>query len=96
MKRPHFTGRYARYRIRSPKRFISSSFRTHDIGRKGHTKRIAGRLKSIGNWATQAMLILKGDYNKGYRVRMVSGRPKVVHVRASRRAGAYYRSRPRR
>jgi len=95
VKKPHFTKRYARYRIRSPRRFIKSSFRTHDIGRPRHSKRIAGKLRSSGKWATQAMLITKGDYRKGYRVKMVSGRPKIVFVRASRRARAYWRRKRR-
>jgi hypothetical protein len=77
----HKTKRYVRYRIRDPKEFIKSSFRVHDIGRPGHSKRIAGRLKSTGEWATQAILISKEDYEKGYRVKIVNGRPTIVKVK---------------
>ena len=51
------TDRFERWRIRHPALFIPSSFRTHDIGRIGYSKRIAGRLRSNGNWATQSILI---------------------------------------
>lgn len=80
MKRPHFTKKYARYRIRSPKLFKKGSFRTQDIGRKGHSKRIAGILKS-GRWATQSMLISRRDYAKGMRVIKSYGRPAIVKLR---------------
>lgn len=80
MKRPHFTRMYARYRIRDPRRFVRSSFRTHDIGRSGHSKRLAGRLKSNGNWATQSILIAKKDYRKGYRVKKRYGRP-IIYIK---------------
>lgn len=73
-KKPHFTKRYARYRIRDPKRFKKSSFRAHDIGRKGHSKRIAGKLKKTGKWATQAILVTRKDYKKGVRVVKKRGR----------------------
>jgi len=59
----HFTEEYARLRIKEPKLFKKTSFRTHDIGRRGHTKRIAGRLKSTGKWETQAMLIPREEYS---------------------------------
>jgi hypothetical protein len=53
-------GKYVRIRVRNPRKFQRGSFRTHDIGRKGHSKRIAGKLKT-GPWATQAFLVLKSD-----------------------------------
>lgn len=74
----HLTRQHARYRIRSPSKFIKGSFRTHDIGRAGHSKRIAGKLKDTGEWATQSILIAKKDYLKGYRVRMKYNRPIIV------------------
>lgn len=55
-------GKYVRIRIKNPKRFVKSSFRTQDIGRKGHSKRIAGLLKSRKKWATQSILITKKDF----------------------------------
>ena len=57
----HKYGKYKRYRIRSPSKFKKGSFRTHDIGRKGHSKRIAGVLKKSGTWATQSILVKKGE-----------------------------------
>lgn len=60
----HETDRYIRVRIINPDRFIEGSFRTHDVGRKGHTKRIAGRLQSTGKWATQAWLFDKKQLPK--------------------------------
>lgn len=74
----HFTRRYVRFRIRSPRRFKRSSFRTQDIGRKGHSKRIAGRLKSTGKFATQSILVTRKDYRKGFRVRRKGGRPAIM------------------
>lgn len=53
----HKTRRFDRLRVREPSVFIKGSFRTHDIGRKGFSKRIAGRLKSTGRWATQSILV---------------------------------------
>lgn len=73
----HMTKRYVRYRIREPKDFVKNSFRTHDIGRVGHTKRIAGILKKSGKWATQAIIVNRKDYEQGLRVRMIRGRPVV-------------------
>lgn len=70
----HLTAHYARYRIKSPGAFRKGSFRTQDIGRKGHSKRIAGRLKKSGKWATQAILISRADYKKGTRVIKKRGR----------------------
>jgi len=75
------TKRYVRYRLHSPKKF--KEFRTHDIGRKGHSKRIAGKTKS-GKWLTQAILISKSDYEKGYRVKKKYGRPVIYRVKKRR------------
>jgi len=58
---PHFTDKFERWRIREPSEFIKGSFRTHDIGRKGFSKRIAGKLKKSGKWATQAILISRAE-----------------------------------
>lgn len=55
-------GKYYRVRVRSPSSFKKGSFRTHDMGRAGHSKRIAGKLKRSGRWATQAYLLSKQDF----------------------------------
>ena len=57
----HVTERFERHRIRDPNDFIEGSFRTHDIGKRGFSKRIAGRLKSTGEWATQSLLISRDE-----------------------------------
>jgi len=56
----HRTKGYVRYRIRSPKLFKKTSFRTLDIGRKKHHQLIRARLKSTGKYATQAVIVQKG------------------------------------
>ena len=68
MKAPHFTGGYARYRVRSPSDFQPGSFRTVDPGRPGHTKLVVGRLRGQSTTATQSILISRADYDRGYRV----------------------------
>ena len=61
LKKVHGTamniGKYWRIQILPPELFKRGSFRTHDIGRKGGHKRIAGILKSTGRWATQSFLL---------------------------------------
>jgi len=56
------TKKYLRIRIADPKRF--SKIRTDDIGRKGHSLRLAGINKKIGKWETQAWLIDRKDIEK--------------------------------
>jgi len=52
------TGKFYRIVVRPKGEFVS--FRNHDVGKKGHIQRLAGRRKS-GSWATQAWLIAKTD-----------------------------------
>jgi hypothetical protein len=61
IKPPHITENYIRVRVRPPESFIKGSIRTHDIGRKGYSKRLAGRTKKTGKWATQAFLIARNE-----------------------------------
>lgn len=51
-------GQYYRIVIRPKSEF--SSFRAHDVGRKGHVIRLVGRRKT-GSWDTQAWFISKKD-----------------------------------
>lgn len=51
-------GDYYRVIIRPKSEF--DLFRTHDVGRVGHTQRIAGK-RSSGSWATHSWLIHKDD-----------------------------------
>lgn len=76
---PYAKSKYLRIRVRNPSSFIKGSFRTHDIGRKGHSKRIAGRLKRTGQWATQNYLIKKADLGT------LKGRKFVSQIKARNR-----------
>lgn len=58
------TKKYVRIRVRDPRVFAKNTFRTHDMGRKGHSRRIAGIRKKTGMWETQAYLILRSDIKK--------------------------------
>jgi hypothetical protein len=78
IKRPRFTQKFARYRVKDPEKFREGSLRTHDIGRAGHSKRIAGQLKGTGKWETQAILVSRADYNKGTRVAEKYGKPIIL------------------
>lgn len=51
-------GSYYRVEVRPKSEFVS--FRTQDVGRKGHIQRVAGR-RSTGSWATVTWLIGKED-----------------------------------
>jgi hypothetical protein len=83
-KRPHFTENYVRYRIYNPKGF--KKFRTDDIGRKGHTKRIAGYSPQDQKWYTQAVIVDKKDYEAGQRVKILpKGRFKIIKVKSHKR-----------
>lgn len=77
----HLTKRYARYRIKEPSEFKKGSFRTHDIGRKGHAKRIAGINKKTGKYETQSVIVSREDYKKGRRVKIGKyGRPMIYNI----------------
>jgi hypothetical protein len=58
--RPGTTGKGEYYRIEVRPRSSFTSFKTQDIGRVGHTQRIAGH-RASGSWDTQAWLISKKD-----------------------------------
>jgi len=69
-------GEYYRIVVRPKSEFIT--FRTHDVGREGHTQRLAGK-RSSGSWATQSWLISKDDaYVKNGQLK--SNKPKVKKV----------------
>ena len=54
----HGTGQFYRIIIRPKTEFVT--FRIQDVGRKGHSERLAGKRES-GSWATHAWLINKND-----------------------------------
>ena len=70
-------GNYYRVVVRPKSQF--SSFRLHDVGRKGHIQRLAGRRKN-GSWDTQAWLIAKTDahYSKGRLVGKTAAAKKIL------------------
>ncbi len=72
-------GKYVRIRIKSPKSFIWGSFRTHDIGRLGHSKRIAVRLKRTRKWATQTYLIPKKEYGRTKQAKRLMSQIRARH-----------------
>ncbi len=51
-------GKYYRIELRPTEKF--TSYRTQDVGRAGHTKRLAGKRPS-GSWGTRSWLISKKD-----------------------------------
>jgi hypothetical protein len=59
-KKPGSTGKgeYYHIEVRPKSEFVS--FRTQDVGRKGHIQRVAGK-RSSGSWSTATWLIGKED-----------------------------------
>lgn len=68
---------YYRIIVRPKSEFVT--FRTHDVGRAGHTMRIAGK-RSSGSWATHSWLIDKKDayVDNGYLKTNVSKIKKIL------------------
>lgn len=58
------TKNYTRYRIRDPKKFVKSSFRTLDIGRPKKHMLVRAKLKKTGKWATQSVMVEKGAWDR--------------------------------
>jgi hypothetical protein len=51
-------GRYFHIQLRPSSEFVS--YRTHDVGRRGHIQRVAGK-RPTGSWATIKWLVAKED-----------------------------------
>lgn len=64
------TGNGDYYHVQRRDARLFKKFRTHDVGRPGHTQRTAGVLKRTGKWATQSFLFSKKDF----QVMKVKGR----------------------
>ncbi len=58
--KPGSTGRGAYFHVEVRPKTEFRSFRVQDVGRRGHSQRVAGRRVS-GSWATQKWLISKQD-----------------------------------
>lgn len=90
-------GNYYRIVVRPKSEFVT--FRNHDIGRFGHTQRVAGK-RSSGSWATHTWLIAKKDAHvtNGY---LRSDDPKVKRILQNLRGpikklkGNIFRAKPR-
>lgn len=52
---------YWHIRLEDPAKFVKSTFRSHDVGRKKHAIRVAGVKKGTGKWATQKWMLARGD-----------------------------------
>ena len=70
-------GRYYHIRVRPKEEF--EFFRVQDVGRKGHTKRVAGR-RPGGDWVTQKWLISKEDAHMGYGGKLIADNPNVKKI----------------
>lgn len=82
MPRTDITKNQVRYRLVSPKEFIPESYKTKDIGRKGHSQIVMARKKDTGEWANQSVRIARSDYNSGLRVkRLGKGKFKLVKIK---------------
>jgi len=66
----HKSGQYYRIRVTDPKKY--EKFRTHDIGRPKHSKRIAGYDEQTKKWETQAYLIRKEDMGTPQADRLIA------------------------
>lgn len=86
-KKPGTGGRGKYYRVVVRPKGQFSSFRLHDVGRKGHIQRLAGKRKG-GSWDTQAWLIAKTDAH-------YSGGKLVGKTAAAKKLLAKLRTRPR-
>ncbi|HEY5714601.1 MAG TPA: hypothetical protein VIT68_04595 [Candidatus Gracilibacteria bacterium] len=77
-KKPGSTGegRYYHIIVRPKSQF--TSFRCHDVGREGHTQRLAGH-RGSGSWATHAWLISKEDAH-AEDGKLVIDSPKVKEI----------------
>lgn len=92
-------GKYYRIVVRPKEQF--SSFRMQDVGRKGHSLRLAGR-RASGRWDTEAWLVSKKDAHveNGKLVADDSSAKKILAKQLSTRPrrvkGDVFRARPRR
>jgi len=54
-------GKHVRARQKRPIRLKGTKYRTHDVGSKGHTQRIAMYNPKTKRWSTQSWIFLKSD-----------------------------------
>lgn len=66
------TKNYVRFRIKNPRLFIKSSFRTLDIGKPMGHQLVRAKLKKTGRWATQSVIVEKRLYNSSAYVRKIT------------------------
>jgi hypothetical protein len=91
-------GEYYRIQVRPKGEFVT--FRTQDIGRPGHTQRLAGKRRS-GSWDTQAWLISKKDAHLDKRDHLVINKAVAAELKNAFRGpivhekGDIFRAKPR-
>lgn len=71
-------GEYYHVEVESKENFVQ--FRTQDIGRGGHTQRVAGQRKD-GSWATQKWLIHKKDAHLADNGRLIVDDQKAKSIK---------------
>lgn len=71
---------YARVRLKDPKLFEKGSFRTVDVGKKGRTKIVVGRLKGRRTTTRQSILIPRDEFSED-RVKNFKLRGNQVRIR---------------
>jgi len=78
-KKPGTGGKGKFYRVVVRPKSEFTTFRNHDVGKKGHIERLAGKTKA-GGWATQAWLIAKTDakVSNGHLVGKTAGARAVI------------------
>ena len=91
-------GKFYRIEVRPKGEF--TSFRTQDVGKKGHLERLAGR-RSSGSWSTVTWLVSKTDAHKvGNRLVIDSPRVRTAlkQIRGPivHRKGDVFKAKPRR
>ncbi len=98
-KKPGTGGRGKYYRIVVRPKGQFATFRVHDVGRKGHIQRLAGKRKG-GGWDTQAWLIAKTDagLSRGILVGKTAAARSVISklgAKPRKVSGNVFRAKPR-
>ena len=83
-KKPGMGGKGFFYRVvvRDKNDFVL--FRNHDVGKKGHVERLAGR-RANGRWATQAWLVDKNEAHMDEKSVLIGENKDVIGVLAKLR-----------
>ena len=88
-KKPGMGGKGKFYRIVVRPKSEFNLFRTHDVGKKGHIERVAGK-RANGRWATQAWLVSKEEAHVNAKKYLVGDSKDVKDVIAKLRRKPKY------